>query len=54
MGIDSVDGLVNAFAEYIWEPVIVKKNALIAATEVIIKVFKLNRLPVLFCQLMRQ
>ena len=36
VGINSNDGLVNAYTEYIWEPVLVKKNALIAATEVII------------------
>ena len=35
VGIDSNDGLVNSYNEYIWEPVLVKKNALIAATEVV-------------------
>lgn len=36
VGINSADGLTNAYKEYIWEPVLVKKNALIAATEVTI------------------
>jgi len=33
VGINSVDGICDAYAEFIWEPLMVKVNAFAAATE---------------------
>ena len=41
VGINSADGICDAHEEFIWEPLIVKLNAIVAATEVFIKNFLL-------------
>jgi len=33
VGINSIDGITNAYDDFIWEPLMVKVNALSAATE---------------------